>query len=148
MQKKNFKAYKNQYNRGDNMITHKVKSISEYLSIIEELGISEYVYRGQNEPYYSIEASGFRPYLGGWDSDKIYDMEHLHSAFYNRIIGQISENQKKHFLAFCQHHGIPTNLVDMSYSPLVALFFACDGKNVQRFSIQEILGSSSLGYSM
>lgn len=144
MQKKNFKAYKNQYNRGDNMITHKVKSISEYLSIIEELGISEYVYRGQNEPYYSIEASGFRPYLGGWDSDKIYDMEHLHSAFYNRIIGQISENQKKHFLAFCQHHGIPTNLVDMSYSPLVALFFACDGKNVQRFSIQEILGSSSL----
>ncbi|GAB6084981.1 FRG domain-containing protein [Alkaliphilus crotonatoxidans] len=126
------------------MKTYKAQSISEYLSILEGKGISEYIYRGQNEPYFSIKASGFRPYLGGWNSDKIYDMEYLHSAFYNRIIGQVSEHEKKYFLAFCQHHGIPTNLVDMSYSPLVALFFACDGKTEQKFSLQEFLGSSTL----
>lgn len=31
----------------------------------------------------------------------------------------------------------------MSYSPLVALFFACDGKTEQKFSLQEFLGSST-----
>lgn len=126
------------------MKTYKVDSISKYLSILENLNISDYIFRGQNEPYFSIQASGFRPYLGGWDSDKIYDMEHLHLAFFNRVIGQLSNDEKKYFLAFCQHHGIPTNLVDVSYSPLVALFFACDGKTDFKFSIQELISSKSL----
>ncbi|WP_067844440.1 FRG domain-containing protein [Amphibacillus sediminis] len=103
------------------MKKYNINKISAYFSILEENDISSYIYRGQNEPYFSIGASGFRPYQGGWNSDKIYDMEYLRSIFYNRIIGQISESEKKHFLAFCQHHGIPTNLVDMSFSPLVAL---------------------------
>mgnify|MGYP003279824078 CR=1 FL=1 len=106
--------------------------------------MSEFVYRGQNEPYFSIQAGGFRPYMGGWNSDKIVDMDFLHKAFYNRIAGQISDREKSFFLAFCQHYGIPTNLVDMSYSPLVALFFACEGKDVPKFSIEDFLGTSSL----
>ncbi|MEG0368175.1 MAG: FRG domain-containing protein, partial [Coprobacillus sp.] len=126
------------------MKKYKIDSISKYLSIIEKNGISNYIYRGQNEPYYSIEASGFRPYLGGWSSDKIYDMEHLHQAFQNRVIGQLSEDEKRHFLAFCQHHGIPTNLVDVSYSPLVALFFACDGKVDMKFSLEELISNKSI----
>lgn len=126
------------------MQTYKVKSISEYLSIIESLGMLDFVYRGQNEPYFSIEAGGFRPYMGGWNSDEIVDMDYLHKAFYNRVVGQISEHEKSFFLAFCQHYGIPTNLVDMSYSPLVSLFFACEGKGDPKFSIEDFLGSSSL----
>lgn len=66
--------------------------------------------------YFSIGVSGFRPYQGSWNSDEIYDMEYLRSTFYNRIIRQISESEKKNFLAFCQHHGILTNLVDMNFS--------------------------------
>lgn len=126
------------------MKTYKVDSISKYLSVLESFNISDYIYRGQNEPYFSIQASGFRPYLGGWESDKIYDMEHLHLAFFNRVIGQLSNDEKKHFLAFCQHHGIPTNLVDVSYSPLVALFFSCEGKIDFKFSLPELIGSKSL----
>lgn len=122
----------------------KVDSISKYLAIIEENDISNYIYRGQNEPYFSIQASGFRPYMGGRDSDKIYDMPHIHSAFYDRIIGQLSVDEKKYFLAFCQHHGIPTNLVDVSYSPLVALFFACDGKGERKFTLSEFIGNKSI----
>lgn len=30
-----------------------------------------------------------------------------------------------HFSAFSQHHGIPTNLIDITTSPLVSLYFAC-----------------------
>lgn len=122
------------------MKKYKVDSLSKYLALIEENIISDFIYRGQSEPYFSIQASGFRPYCGGWDSDMIYDMPYLHTSFYNRVIGQLSEDERKYFLAFCQHHGIPTNLVDVSYSPLVALFFACDGKSERKFTLSEFIG--------
>lgn len=126
------------------MKKYKVDSISKYLAVLEENNISSYIYRGQNEPYFSIEASGFRPYMGGWSSDMIYDMPHVHAAFHDRVIGQLSSDEKKYFLAFCQHHGIPTNLVDVSYSPLVALFFACDGKGERKFTLSEFIGDKSI----
>lgn len=126
------------------MKKYKVDSISKYLAVLEENNISNYIYRGQNEPYFSIEASGFRPYMGGWSSDMIYDMPHVHAAFHDRVIGQLSSDEKKYFLAFCQHHGIPTNLVDVSYSPLVALFFACDGKGERKFTLSEFIGDKSI----
>lgn len=50
---------------GEKMKKYKVDSISKYLAVLEENNISNYIYRGQNEPYFSIEASGFRPYMGG-----------------------------------------------------------------------------------
>lgn len=126
------------------MKKYKVDSLSKYLAIIEKNNVSDFIYRGQNEPYFSIQASGFRPYCGGWDSDMIYDMPHLHNSFYNRVIGQLSADERKYFLAFCQHHGIPTNLVDVSYSPLVALFFACDGKGERKFTLSEFIGNKSI----
>ncbi len=129
---------------GEKMKKYKVDSISKYLAVLEENNISNYIYRGQNEPYFSIEASGFRPYMGGWSSDMIYDMPHVQTAFHDRVIGQLSSDEKKYFLAFCQHHGIPTNLVDVSYSPLVALFFACDGKGERKFTLSEFMGDKSI----
>ncbi len=126
------------------MKKYKVDSLSKYLALIEKNNISDFIYRGQNEPYFSIQASGFRPYCGGWDSDMIYDMPYLHTSFYNRVIGQLSADERKYFLAFCQHHGIPTNLVDVSYSPLVALFFACDGKSERKFTLSEFIGNKSI----
>jgi hypothetical protein len=49
---------------------------------------------------------------------------------YYRIIGNnLTDMQRDNFLAFSQHHGIPTNLIDFSYSPLISLFFSCYGSN-------------------
>lgn len=121
-----------------------VNSVSDYLKILEKIGVGQYVYRGQNNPYYGIIASGFRPYQGGWDTDKIYDIESIAKMFFDKVVSLLTIEEKKYFNVYCQHHGIPTNLVDFSFSPLVALFFSCDGKYEEKFAISELIGNYSI----
>lgn len=109
-----------------------INSISDYLNLIKNEGLYDYILRGQNQEFNGIEASGFRPYRGGWYTDSFYNLEEMKDQFYNKVVRRISDDEKKHFLAFCQHHGLPTNLVDFTTSPLISLFFACHGK--QAFS--------------
>ncbi len=121
-----------------------VSSVSEYIKKLEELGMEDYIYRGQNEPYFGIQANGFRPYLGGWNGDKIYNIDELSRNYYEKIISKLTMEEKEYFLAFCQHYGVPTNLIDFSYSPLIAMFFACYGKQVPAFNLPELVGSITL----
>lgn len=118
----------------------KVNSVSEYIRELEKIGIENYIYRGQNEPYYGIKANGFRPYMGGWDTDKIYNIDEISKRYYEQVVTKLTSEEKEYFLAFCQHHGIPTNLIDFSYSPLIALFFACQGKRNPTFDLSELVG--------
>lgn len=42
---------------------------------------------------------------------------------------ELDKMQEKNFLAFSQHHGLKTNLIDFTTAPLVALYFACEREN-------------------
>lgn len=105
-----------------------INNISEYLNVIRENDLYNCIYRGQNEFFRGIEASGFRPYQGGFIKDTFYDIEGMSKDYYKKVIRRLTADEKTHFLAFCQHHSLPTNLIDFTNSPLVALFFACSGK--------------------
>jgi len=114
-----------------------VDSVSKYLEVFEKIGYGNHIFRGQNEPYNGISAGGFRPYRGGFNTDTFYDLEKIKSIYYEKVIKRLSLDERNHFLAFCQHHGLPTNLIDFSYSPLVALFFSSYGKSVPKLDISD-----------
>lgn len=88
---------------------------------------------------FCIKANGFRPYMGGWDSDKIYNIDEISKKYYEQVVSKLTSEEKEYFLAFCQHYGVPTNLIDFSYSPLIALFFSCQGKMFQHLAYQSWL---------
>lgn len=48
---------------------------------------------------------------------------HMKNEFKRETYYKITADQRHDFLAFAQHHGIPTNLLDFTTSPLIALFF-------------------------
>ncbi len=96
-----------------------VKSLSTFFKYIETKGLRDYIFRGEAEEYNDRIASWFR-----LNRNVNYDAISMQNEFKSKTIMNLSSHELNHFSAFCQHHGIPTNLLDFSYSPLVSLFFA------------------------
>ena len=97
-----------------------IKSLSEYIKYITDNNLKNFISRGENSKFENIIASAFR-------YSKPLNFYESIDEFYNIIGNDITNMQKDNFVAFSQHHGIPTNLVDFSTSPLVSLFFSCYG---------------------
>ncbi len=49
----------------------------------------------------------------------------LWSKAFHREIISLNKREDFNFMALCQHHGLPTPLVDITLNPLVAIHFAC-----------------------
>ncbi len=94
---------------------------------------SNYAFRGLSNKDYDLKTSLIR--LGG----KYYDLEfHLIKNFkkYARI-----ENPSRYtiwdWLAIAQHHGLPTRLLDWTYSPFVAMHFAT--ANILKYDLDGVI---------
>lgn len=103
-----------------------IDSLSKYIRHINKLDNVSY-YRGEGNVYPSRQSSALRPYEFRWNSAEPYPFMQMIDEFYKETAHKLNED-KIDFIAFAQHHGIPTNLLDISTSPLTALYFACQGK--------------------
>lgn len=83
---------------------------------------SPFVFRGVSDFSWHLKTSLIR--LGG--PTKLLE-RHLLRNFRKYAHPHVSERQSLWFwLTFAQHHGLPTRLLDWTYSPYVALHFATD----------------------
>ncbi len=113
-----------------------VRSLKEYIDVIscitDEINANDYklLYRGQGSKEWPLlpsiargKTSSKEPALLDFEDDLIRcAKKRLPSVFRNDI-------SPVDLLALMQHYGIPTRLLDVSASPLVSLFFACQNKN-------------------
>ncbi|MCL1882637.1 MAG: FRG domain-containing protein [Defluviitaleaceae bacterium] len=116
----------------------------------EQLCKANYLFRG--EPYYFPKriAGAFRlncnKLTGGKTCEDYDNHEYCYDyrnsklslyrdfriavdEYYREVVHELSEAEKNNFTAFAQHHGLPTNLIDVTFYPLAALFMACHRGN-------------------
>jgi hypothetical protein len=96
-----------------------IKSVAEFIAYIEKHPFRWW--RGESKDYGDtrLTAAFFRK----------PEPEFLVNDFYRQVFPQITPNEEKHFLAFAQHYGIKTNIIDITENPLVALWFSCETDN-------------------
>ena len=109
-----------------------VRSLADYVKILNKYPSHDFFFRGENDLFSEREAGAFRGHSGGWE-DKYRDFTDIVYDFYAETAYRLNDAKKNNFLAFSQHYGIPTNLIDVSSSPLTALFFACSGKSPEGY---------------
>ncbi|MFD3447435.1 FRG domain-containing protein [Microbacteriaceae bacterium 4G12] len=107
-----------------------INTLNEYIQVIKEKKLSEYYFRGENDEYPTISSSLLRKETSVLLKNKSFSFyEDVVNYYYSEIASNIGELERENFLAFSQHHGLTTNLIDFTTSPLIALYFACERKN-------------------
>ncbi len=94
-----------------------VKSLAEYIDLFSNNEFENYIFRGEPTSYHDIISSALR--------NMEYPFIKMKNEFRREIFHRLAPDERNNFLAFAQHHRIPTNLIDFTRSPLAALFFAC-----------------------
>ncbi|MDR0896662.1 MAG: FRG domain-containing protein [Oscillospiraceae bacterium] len=97
-----------------------VRTVDEYIKAIGGSWHKFSYFRGESRDYEQLRltASALRR------AD--YSMEKACAALHRRVFARLSPAEARHFPAFCQRHGLPTNLLPVAESALEALYFACE----------------------
>lgn len=101
---------------------------------------SPYVFRGLSDVSYRLETSLMRLRGPYWQLEKHLlrnFRKYAQASMVGKPVGQ--PDSLWHLLAMAQHHGLPTRLMDWTYSPYIALHFAL--ANLERFDTDGVIWS-------
>lgn len=97
------------------------------------------LFRGESKDYkksdYKFVSSAFRDDrlpIDGYETARNILFSENAEGFKHEIYHDINDVTRKQFLAYAQHHGIKTNLIDVSTNPLVTLYFAVESNTNDR----------------
>ena len=113
-----------------------ISSLADYISKIADLTRTEegYLYRGHENEKWKVDSSAYRRLKGQYGRNYPSDLLlYLWQSYLLQIIDEIQlrypstyrELKPLECMAHLQHNKVATGLIDFTFSPLVALWFAC-----------------------
>ncbi len=122
-----------------------ISNLADYINQIDEITDPEksYLYRGQENETWRVTSSAYRRLVSssedlGREADlPPYSLRHLYQNYLLEIIDEIKLRYPSTYkdlsplecMAHLQHNHVATGLIDFTFSPLVALWFACTDEN-------------------
>ena len=122
-----------------NTMCYEVQSLDEYLFLMEELQLTEgqYYFRGENRRYPSLSSSLLRPRFARLLRDNPAYYEETVNGYIHDRASDARAWEREYTLAWCHHEGLPTNLLELTRSPLRALYYACISRSDQHRQEEE-----------
>ncbi|WP_444913684.1 FRG domain-containing protein [Microbulbifer sp. TRSA007] len=123
------------------MREEKIKNWSEFDSLLESKSFRKWIFRGQSSSGWKLESSLYRAFdeaqilfhLKNGKRKPIDRIEHekvmidrFKCAAHLYLDHLPQAEDQLSWLSLMQHHGAPTRLLDFSFSPYIALFFALE----------------------
>ena len=132
-----------------------ITDLEDYISYINNIATAEksHLYRGQEEAEWQVTSSAFRRLKEAYVASP-HSFSYVYLDYLLRIIGEVKLNYPSTYrslfplecMAHLQHNGVATGLIDFTFNPLVALWFACtyqevntDGKVIVLENDREII---------
>ena len=115
-----------------------IKSLKEYLDVITKIneakGEHQYIYRGQKNKNWKINSSAMRRLKDEQTDEQTDLLSYIFTGYIHQIIDEIQLRYSNTYkgltalecMAHLQHNRVATGLIDFTYNPFVALWFACE----------------------
>ncbi len=117
-----------------------IKTLEEYLDAIKKItkpqGGRRFIYRGQKNKDWNIQSSALRRLQKTQEKypNPLSDLSNFFVGYINQIIDEVQLRYSNIYkdltdlecMAHMQHNRTATGLIDFTYNPLNALWFACD----------------------
>jgi hypothetical protein len=113
-----------------------VSTLADFRKEIDALPQGGWIFRGTSNSEYRLHSSLDRALEGAaWDDERPRRGRHLEHALFRQFVREAhlriehapAEDDVLEWLAVMRHYDVPTRILDWSYSPWIALFFAAAG---------------------